>query len=51
MANETHKIKLLVLWDILCKYTDETHHLNTDEIKKCSPIKVSTFQEKFCRRI
>lgn len=34
MANETHKIKLLVLWDILCKYTDETHHLNTDEIIK-----------------
>lgn len=34
MANETHKIKLLVLWDILCKYTDETHHLNTDEVIK-----------------
>ena len=34
MANEAHKIKLLVLWDILCKYTDETHHLNTDEIIK-----------------
>lgn len=28
MADETHKIKSLVLWDILCKYTDETHHLN-----------------------
>ncbi len=34
MANETHKIKLLLLWDILCKYTDESHHLNTDEIIK-----------------
>lgn len=26
------KIKLLVLWDILCRNTDETHALNTDEI-------------------
>ena len=34
MANETHKIKLLVLWDILCKNTDENHALNTDEIIK-----------------
>ena len=32
MANEAHKIKLLVLWDILCKNTDENHALNTDEI-------------------
>ncbi len=32
MANDTHKIKLLILWDILCKYTDEHHALNTDEI-------------------
>ena len=31
MANETHKIKLLVLWN-LCKNTDENHALNTDEI-------------------
>ena len=34
MANEAHKIKLLVLWDILCKNTDETHALNTDEISE-----------------
>ncbi len=34
MANEAHKIKLLVLWDILCKYTDENHALNTDEISE-----------------
>ena len=26
------KIKLLVLWDILCRQTDENHALNTDEI-------------------
>lgn len=26
------KIKLLILWDILCQNTDETHALNTDEI-------------------
>lgn len=32
MANETHKIKLLVLWDILCKNTDKNLALNTDEI-------------------
>lgn len=25
------KIKLLVLWDILCRNTDEAHALNTDE--------------------
>ena len=34
MANEAHKIKLLVLWDILCKNTDENHVLNTDEISE-----------------
>lgn len=27
-----NKIKLLVLWDILCKNTDENHAMNTDEI-------------------
>lgn len=32
MANDVHKIKLLLLWDILCKNTDEDHALNTDEI-------------------
>ena len=26
------KIKLLILWDILCRNTDEAHALNTDEI-------------------
>lgn len=32
MANEAHKIKLLLLWDILCKNTDEDHALNTGEL-------------------
>ena len=32
MANDVHKIKLLLLWDILCKNTDEDHALNTDEL-------------------
>lgn len=33
MSRETEqKIKLLVLWDILCERTDENHALNTDEI-------------------
>ena len=27
-----YKIKLLVLWDILCRFTDEEHPMNTDEI-------------------
>lgn len=35
MANDIHKIKLLVLWDILCKNTDEDHAMNTDEIIAC----------------
>lgn len=26
------KVKLLVLYDILCRLTDEEHALNTDEI-------------------
>lgn len=26
------KIKLLVLFDLLCRHTDENHALNTDEI-------------------
>ena len=32
MANVDHKIKLLILYDILSKTTDEEHQLNTDEI-------------------
>ncbi len=33
MARTTEqKIKLLVLYDILCKHTDETHHLTTGQI-------------------
>ena len=33
MARTTEqKIKLLVLYDILCKYTDEEHHLTTNQI-------------------
>ena len=34
MTNDTNKIKLLVLWDILCKNTDENHAMNSDEIQK-----------------
>lgn len=34
MANDTNKIKLLVLWDILCKNTDENHAMNSDEIRE-----------------
>ena len=35
MANENgNKIKLLVLWDILCKNTDENHARNADEIRE-----------------
>ena len=34
MANEAHKIKLLVLWDILCKNTDENHALKTKKYYK-----------------
>lgn len=26
------KVKLLVLYDLLCRHTDENHALNTDEI-------------------
>ena len=33
MANENNKIKLLVLWDILRKNTDENHAMNADEIR------------------
>ena len=34
MTNDTNKIKLLVLWDILCKNTDENHAMNSDEIRE-----------------
>ena len=29
---DSNKIKLLVLWDILSRNTDENHAMNTDEI-------------------
>lgn len=32
MANDVHKIKLLILWDILRTQTDENYAMNTDEI-------------------
>lgn len=33
LAHSTaHKIKLLIIYDLLCKHTDENHALNTDEI-------------------
>lgn len=28
----TQKIKLLILYDLLCRLTDECHALNTDQI-------------------
>ena len=34
MTNDTNKIKLLALWDILCKNTDENHAMNSDEIRE-----------------
>ena len=34
MANENNKIKLLLLWDILSKNTDENHAMNADEIRE-----------------
>lgn len=34
MRKNEYKIKLLVLWDILCRFTDEEHPMNTDEIIK-----------------
>lgn len=33
MSENSNKIKLLVLWDILCKKTDENHAMNADEIR------------------
>ena len=32
MANENNKIKLLLLWDILSKNTDESHAMNAERI-------------------
>ena len=34
MANENNKIKLLLLWDILSKNTDENHAMNAGEIRE-----------------
>ena len=31
---ESNKIKLLILWDILQKNTDENHAMNADEIRE-----------------
>lgn len=31
---DNNKIKLLILWDILCKNTDENHAMNADEIRE-----------------
>lgn len=31
---DKNKIKLLILWDILCKNTDENHAMNADEIRE-----------------
>ncbi len=34
MANENNKIKLLLLWDILSKNTDENYAMNADGIRE-----------------
>ena len=46
MANDVHKIKLLLLWDILCKNTDENHALNTDEIANLLALRVVNVSRK-----
>ena len=51
MANEAHKIKLLVLWDILCKNTDENHALNTDEISELLALRGLNVSRKIPSRI
>ena len=30
---DNNKVKLLILWGILCKNTDENHAMNADEIR------------------
>ena len=42
-----YKIKLLVLWDILCRFTDEEHPMNTDEIIEKLDEKALQVPEKF----
>ena len=46
MANDVHKIKLLLLWDILCKNTDEDHALNTDEIANLLALRGANVSRK-----
>lgn len=31
---DNNKVKLLILWDILCKNADENHAMNADEIRE-----------------
>lgn len=31
---DNNKVKLLILWEILCKNTDENHAMNADEIRE-----------------
>lgn len=47
MANDIHKIKLLVLWDILCQNTDEEHALNTDEIVELLALRGINVSRKY----
>ena len=51
MANVDHKIKLLILYDILSKTTDEEHQLNTDEIIVLLKEKGIEVSRKICERI
>ena len=47
VGNGEQKIKLLILWDILQKNTDETHALNADEIRE----KLETYGINVIRRV
>lgn len=49
MNNSTQKVKLLVLYDILYRLTDEEHYLNTDEIIKLLADKGIAVSRKILR--
>ncbi len=49
MAHATEqKVKLLVLYDLLCRHTDENHALNTDEIIALLAEKKIAVSRKIC---
>lgn len=49
--NTDSSIKLLVLYDILLKSTDEDHALSTNEIIEELKKRGYRFRERYCRRI